>query len=70
MQQLSLMSSNVAGYIKKTTINAVVFILANAGSVAGPYAYKSNEATKGYPTGQITVLVMMCGCEFLLLFLM
>jgi ACS family allantoate permease-like MFS transporter len=64
------MSSNAAGYTKKTTINAVVFVFANAGSIAGPYAYKSDEQSKGYPTGQITVLVMMCGCELLLLFLM
>jgi hypothetical protein len=64
------MSSNVAGHTKKATINAIVFVCANAGPVAGPYAYKSDEQAKGYPTGQITVLVMMCGCELLLLFLM
>jgi len=67
VQQLSLLSSNIAGHTKKTTVNALVFIFANAGSIAGPYAYKSDEATKGYPTGQVTVLVMMCGCELLLL---
>jgi ACS family allantoate permease-like MFS transporter len=60
------MSSNIAGHTKKTTINAMVFIVANAGSIAGPYAYKSDEQARGYPTGQITVLVMMCGNEILL----
>jgi ACS family allantoate permease-like MFS transporter len=70
VQQLSLMPSNVAGHTKKTTINAIVFVFANAGSVAGPFAYKSDEAKRGYPTGQITVLVMMCGCEALLFLLL
>jgi ACS family allantoate permease-like MFS transporter len=66
VQQLSLMSSNIAGHTKKTTINALVFLFANAGSVAGPYAYKADERAREYPTGQIVVLVMMCGNEVLL----
>lgn len=59
IQQLSLLSSNVAGHSKKTTINAAVFVAANAGAWAGPFAYHGSESSRGYPTGQITVLSLM-----------
>ncbi|KIW03940.1 uncharacterized protein PV09_04777 [Verruconis gallopava] len=47
---LSLISSNVAGTTKKTTVNAMMFIAYCAGNIAGPQFYKSREAPS-YPTG-------------------
>ena len=70
VQQISLMASNIAGHTKKTTINAAVFVFANIGGVCGPFAYPGREAKVGYPTGQITVLSLMCICQSLFLVLM
>ncbi|KAE8449528.1 hypothetical protein EG329_008137 [Mollisiaceae sp. DMI_Dod_QoI] len=70
VQQLSLVSSNIAGHTKKTTLNAAVFVFANIGGFCGPFAYPGSEAERGYPTGQITVLSLMCICEALFLLLL
>jgi ACS family allantoate permease-like MFS transporter len=67
---LSLLSSNVAGHTKKTTLNAAVFVFGNIGAFCGPFAYPGSEAEEGYPTGQITVLSLMCISEALLLLLL
>lgn len=64
------MSSNIAGHTKKTTLNAAVAIMANVGGLCGPFAYPGAESAIGYPTGQITVLSLMCICMALLLVLM
>ena len=63
VQQFALLSSNIAGHTKKTVSNATIFVLANLGGFAGPWAYKGNEAKRGYPTGQITTLSLLCVCE-------
>ncbi|KIW37758.1 hypothetical protein, variant [Exophiala oligosperma] len=60
VQMFALLASNVAGYSKKTVVNATIFVFANCGAFAGPWAYKSDEATRGYPTGQITTLSLLC----------
>ncbi|KIW09919.1 hypothetical protein PV08_11695 [Exophiala spinifera] len=60
VQMFALLSSNVAGYSKKTVVNATVFVFANCGAFAGPWAYKSDEAARGYPTGQISTLSLLC----------
>ena len=70
VQQLSLLSSNIGGHTKKTTVNAMVFVMANLGGFCGPFAYPGSESKIGYPTGQITVLSMMCICEALFLVLL
>ncbi|PMD31885.1 MFS general substrate transporter [Hyaloscypha variabilis F] len=70
VQQLSLISSNVAGHTKKTTLNAAVFVFANIGGFCGPFAYPGSEAEEGYPTGQITVLCLMCISEALFIVLL
>jgi MFS family permease len=43
---LSLISSNVGGFTKKATVNAVLFIAYCAGNIAGPQFYKTEEAPK------------------------
>jgi MFS transporter, ACS family, allantoate permease len=59
VQSVSLVSSNVAGHTKKTTVNAVVGTLAYVGAIVGPFVFKGEEAPRGYPTGMITVLIML-----------
>jgi hypothetical protein len=41
---LSLISSNVAGFTKKATVNAVFFIGYCAGNIAGPQFFVAAEA--------------------------
>lgn len=41
---LSLISSNTAGYTKKTTVNAIFFIGYCVGNIGGPQLFHSNEA--------------------------
>ena len=59
IQSVSLVSSNVAGHTKKTTVNAITGTLAYVGAVAGPFAFKGEEAHLAYPTGMATVLSML-----------
>jgi MFS transporter, ACS family, allantoate permease len=59
VQMFALLSGNIAGHTKKTVVNATIFVLANLGGFSGPWAYKGNEATQGYPTGQITTLSLL-----------
>ncbi|UKZ51038.1 hypothetical protein TrVGV298_004793 [Trichoderma virens] len=47
---LSLVSSNVGGFTKKTTANAMLFIAYCVGNILGPQFYKTKEAPS-YPTG-------------------
>ncbi|OQV02701.1 hypothetical protein CLAIMM_07851 [Cladophialophora immunda] len=63
VQQFALLSSNIAGHTKKTVTNATIFVLANLGGFSGPWAYKGDEAARGYPTGQITTLSLLCASE-------
>lgn len=41
---LSIISSNFAGYTKKTTVAAILFIGYCAGNIGGPMVFKANEA--------------------------
>lgn len=43
---LSLISSNIGGFTKKATVNAILFIAYCAGNIAGPQFYKTNEAPR------------------------
>jgi hypothetical protein len=63
IQTFGLLASNVAGYTKKTTANAMVFTMSSIGGVSGPFAFKGSEASKGYPTGMIIVMVSMVAAE-------
>lgn len=59
IQSVSLVSSNIAGHTKKTTVNAIIGTLAYVGSIAGPFAFKGEEAPRAYPTGMAVVLSML-----------
>jgi MFS transporter, ACS family, allantoate permease len=63
IQTLSLLASNVAGYTKKTTANAMVFMFSSIGGITGPFAFKGSEAGEGYPTGMIILMVFMVAAE-------
>lgn len=63
IQTFGLLASNVAGYTKKTTANAMVFMVSSVGGIGGPFAFKGSEATEGYPTGMIILMVSMAAAE-------
>ncbi|RMJ26606.1 Allantoate [Aspergillus sp. HF37] len=47
---MSLVSSNVAGFSKRSTVSAMVFVAYCLGNIAGPQFYNASEAPS-YPTG-------------------
>ena len=53
---LSLISSNFAGFTKKSTVTAILFIGYCVGNIAGPQLFKSNEA----PRYQVCFLPFRC----------
>jgi MFS transporter, ACS family, allantoate permease len=59
IQNLGLLSANLAGHTKRTTANALCFGLSAIGSICGPFAFKGEEANIGYPTGMITILSLL-----------
>ncbi|EXJ53447.1 uncharacterized protein A1O5_13315 [Cladophialophora psammophila CBS 110553] len=63
IQTFGLLASNVAGYTKKTTANAMVFMVSSIGGITGPFAFKGSEASEGYPTGMIILMVSMAAAE-------
>ncbi|KAF4502903.1 vitamin H transporter [Fusarium agapanthi] len=56
---LSLISSNVAGFTKKSTVNAVFFLGYCAGNIAGPQFFIPTEAPK-YGTAFTALFVIFC----------
>ncbi|KAF5723103.1 vitamin H transporter [Fusarium mundagurra] len=56
---LSLISSNVAGFTKKSTVNAVFFLGYCAGNIAGPQFFIPTEAPK-YRTAFTALFVIFC----------
>ena len=53
---LSLIASNVAGYTKKTTVSAVLFIAYCTGNIIGPQLFFEYEAPR-YESGFIAIIV-------------
>ncbi|KAF2008826.1 major facilitator superfamily transporter [Aaosphaeria arxii CBS 175.79] len=53
---LSMSSGNVAGFTKKTTVNAMIFIAYCAGNIIGPQLFIETEAP-GYSTGFLSMLI-------------
>lgn len=53
---LSLISSNVAGYTKKTTVSAMYLIAYCVGNIIGPQAFQAKDAPK-YTPALITIVV-------------
>ncbi|KAI9725141.1 MAG: hypothetical protein M1828_003483 [Chrysothrix sp. TS-e1954] len=62
---LSLISSNVAGYTKKTTVAAIYLVGYCAGNIIGPQTFRPKDAPR-YVPGEITILVCWCLCLILL----
>jgi len=54
---LGLISSNFKGVTKKMTVTAIVFVTYCAGNIAGPQAFVSTEAKRGYPTAFKAILI-------------
>ncbi|OQV01840.1 hypothetical protein CLAIMM_07131 [Cladophialophora immunda] len=70
IQTLGLLASNVAGYTKKTTAQAMIFMISCVAGISGPFAFKGSEASEGYPTGMIILMVTMVAGEISLVALL
>ncbi|KAJ6124751.1 Major facilitator superfamily domain general substrate transporter [Penicillium samsonianum] len=62
---LSLISSNVAGYTKKTTVAALYLIGYCVGNIIGPQTFRPKDAPR-YVPAEVTVIVCWGVCLFLL----
>ena len=58
---LSLISSNVAGYTKKTTVGALYLIAYCAGNIIGPQTFRPQDKPR-YRPAQIIILVCWAIC--------
>ncbi|KAH6662833.1 MFS allantoate transporter-like protein [Halenospora varia] len=58
---LSLVSTNIAGYTKKTTIAALMLIGYSVGNIIGPQVFRPKDAPD-YRPAQIVILVCLVGC--------
>lgn len=58
---LSLISSNVAGYTKKTTVAALYLIAYCAGNVIGPQTFRPKDAPR-YVPAEITIICCWAAC--------
>ena len=65
---LSLISSNVAGYTKKTTVAAMFLIGYCAGNIIGPQTFKASDAPR-YVSAEITIIVCWVACLGILAFI-
>lgn len=65
---LSLISSNVAGYTKKTSVAALYLVSYCVGNIIGPYTFTPQAAPR-YVSAQITILVCYGLCLLILLFI-
>ncbi|KZT57461.1 MFS general substrate transporter [Calocera cornea HHB12733] len=63
---LSLISSNVAGYTKKTTVSALYLIFYCVGNLIGPQVFQAKDAPR-YTPALITIVVCFIICIFILL---
>lgn len=65
---LSLISSNVAGYTKKTTTAAMYLIAYCVGNIIGPQTFRPSDAPR-YVSAEVTILVCYCACLLIMAFL-
>jgi hypothetical protein len=56
---MSLITANIAGSTKRTTVNALFFVSYCVGNIIGPFAFKSSEAPR-YPSGIVAIMVAYC----------
>ncbi|KAJ5463474.1 MFS allantoate transporter [Penicillium sp. IBT 31633x] len=64
---LSLISSNVAGYTKKTTVAALYLIGYCVGNIIGPLTFRPEDAPR-YVSAEIVIIACWGVCVFILLF--
>jgi len=65
---LSLISSNVAGYTKKTTVAALYLIAYCAGNIIGPQTFRPKDAPN-YRPAEITIICCWAACLVDLVFI-
>ncbi|OJJ85023.1 allantoate permease family MFS transporter [Aspergillus glaucus CBS 516.65] len=65
---LSLVSSNMAGYTKKTTVAALYLIGYCAGNIIGPQVFRPKDAPR-YVPAEITIIVCWGVCLLILAFI-
>lgn len=65
---LSLISSNIAGYTKKTTVAAIYLIAYCAGNIIGPQTFRTKDAPRYLPA-EITIVVCWAACVVNLCFI-
>jgi len=65
---LSLLSSNVAGYTKKTTVAALYLIAYCVGNIIGPQTFRPNDKPR-YVPAEITIIVCWGACVCILGFI-
>ncbi|KAJ1713527.1 pantothenate transporter [Aspergillus flavus] len=65
---LSMVSSNVAGFTKKATVSAMMFIAYCTGNIVGPFLFFEREAP-GYKSGFIAMMVCLAAATVLILVL-
>lgn len=65
---LSLISTNVAGYTKKTTVGALYLIAYCLGNIIGPQTFRPKDEPR-YVPGEITIIVCLSVCVLDLIFI-
>lgn len=65
---LSLISSNVAGYTKKTTVAAMYLMSYCIGNIIGPQTFRPADAPR-YKSAEITILVCYGACVIDMVFI-
>ena len=65
---LSLISTNVAGWTKKTTVAAVYLIGYCVGNIIGPQVFQDKDKPQ-YRPAEITIIVCWCACLLDILFI-
>ncbi|CZR45801.1 uncharacterized protein FPRO_15023 [Fusarium proliferatum ET1] len=55
---MAMVSSNFAGFTKKTTVSAMVFIAYCAGNIVGPHLFFPSEAP-GYKSGFLAIMICL-----------
>jgi ACS family allantoate permease-like MFS transporter len=65
---LSLVSSNVAGYTKKTTVGALYLIAYCVGNIIGPQTFRPGDKPRYIPA-EITIIVCYSICALDLVFI-
>ncbi|KAJ4147325.1 hypothetical protein LMH87_001857 [Akanthomyces muscarius] len=55
---MAMLSGNTAGFTKKTTTNAMIFMAFCAGNIVGPQLYFGSEAPS-YPSGFLSLIICL-----------